>query len=84
MDLEKQLNLGFGFPAVVAISNSKNKVATMKASFNQENFSTFCNEVISGRVLLDDLKTKIVVKKADAWDGEDAKPIQEESYSDDL
>jgi hypothetical protein len=35
MDTERQLNLGFGFPAVVAISPSKNKITTMKASFSE-------------------------------------------------
>jgi hypothetical protein len=35
---------------------------------------------MSGRVGLDDLKAKFAVKKADKWDGNDAKPIQEVSH----
>jgi len=39
MDLERALNLGFGFPAVVAISPNKNKISVMKAAFDSENLS---------------------------------------------
>jgi hypothetical protein len=77
MDTERQLNLGFGFPAVVAISPNKSKVSTMKASFSDDKLSSFLSDLISGRVGLDDLKTKIAIKKADSWNGLDAAPIQE-------
>lgn len=33
LDVERKLNLGFGYPAVVAISPSKNVFATMRGSF---------------------------------------------------
>ena len=56
MDLERSLNLGFGFPAVVAVSPSKQKVSTMKGAFDDSNFSGFLNDLISGRTGLDDLK----------------------------
>mmetsp|Transcript_30822 Transcript_30822/g.30328 ORF Transcript_30822/g.30328 Transcript_30822/m.30328 type:complete len:161 (+) Transcript_30822:796-1278(+) len=82
LNFERDLNLGFGFPAVVAISNSKQKVATMKGAYDESNFNSFLSGLISGGVSLDDLKKKVAVKKADKWDGEDAKPIEEEYYDD--
>jgi hypothetical protein len=39
--LERSLNLGFGYPAVIAVSPKKSVVATMTASFNKENFGNF-------------------------------------------
>jgi hypothetical protein len=56
----------------------------MKAAFNGETLSNFLTDLMSGRVSLDDLKGKLAIKKADKWDGKDAQPIVEESYSDDL
>ena len=84
MDTERQLNLGFGFPAVVAISPNKSKVSIMKAAFSGDSLSNFLSDLMSGRVGLDDLKGKLAIKKADKWDGQDAKPIVEETYADDL
>jgi protein disulfide-isomerase A6 len=75
--LERQLNLGFGFPAVVAISPNKSKIGVLKGSFTEAKFSDFLSDLMSGRVGLDDLKSKVVIKKADKWDGKDAQPIQE-------
>ena len=73
------MNLGFGFPAVVAISPNKNKVSIMKAAFSGDGLNNFLSDLMSGKVGLDDLKGKIVVKKADKWDGMDAKPIVDET-----
>jgi len=66
---------------VIAVSPSKQKIAIMKASFNSDNFSSFLSDLMSGRTSLDDLKTKLAFKKVDAWDGNDAKPI-EDGYED--
>jgi protein disulfide-isomerase A6 len=77
MDLERQLNLGFGFPALVAISPNKSKFGVLKGSFNQDRLADFLSDLLSGRVSLEDIKGKIVVKPADKWDGQDAKPIEE-------
>jgi len=41
LDLERSLNLGFGFPAMIAIAPSKDIVATMTGAFNKENSSNF-------------------------------------------
>ena len=46
LQIEKQLNLGFGFPAVIAISPIKKIVATMTSSFTQPNISDFLSNLI--------------------------------------
>lgn len=74
--MERSLNLGFGFPAVVAISPSKQKVSIMKGAFAEDKLSTFLNDLISGGVALDQLKGKPEFKKVDKWDGKDAPPIE--------
>ncbi len=56
----------------------------MKAAFSGETLGSFLSDLMSGRVGLDDLKTKPTFKKADKWDGKDAQPIVEENYNDDL
>lgn len=80
METERQLNLGFGFPAVVAISPNKSKVSTLKGSFSDDKVADFLSDLMSGRVALDDLKQKLAIKKADKWDGKDAQPIVEVYY----
>jgi hypothetical protein len=82
MDTERQLNLGFGFPAVVAISPNKSKFGILKGSFSEDKLSGFLSDLMSGGVSLDDLKTKIAIKKADKWDGKDAAPILEVRIND--
>lgn len=75
MDLERQLNLGFGFPAVVAIAPSKSKLAIMKGSLTEEKINDFLSDLVGGKASLEDLKNKPVFKKADKWDGKDAAPL---------
>ena len=82
MDLERELNLGFGFPAVVVISPNKSKVSIMKASFNGSSLGNFLADLMVGKAGLDDLKNKIIIKKADKWDGKDAQPIIEDPLED--
>jgi len=72
MEAERQLNLGFGFPAVVAISPNKSKVSTLKGSFSEDKLADFMSDLMSGRGSLDDLKSKFAIKSADKWDGKDA------------
>ena len=52
----------------------------MKAAFDESKFSDFLNNLISGGVALEDLKTKMVFKKVDKWDGLDAKPLEDVSF----
>ena len=76
LDTERELNLGFGFPAVVGISPNKSKISTMKAAFDEDKLADFLSDLISGRAALDDLKKQPSFKKADKWDGNDAPPLE--------
>ena len=81
METERQLNLGFGFPAVVAISPKKSKISILKGAFSEEHLGSFLGDLMSGRVALDDLKTKLAFKKADKWDGKDATLMEDVSVN---
>ena len=79
MDLERKLNLGFGYPAVIAISPNKQEFATMRGSFSKQGMSDFLTKVIVGSAPVDKLPMGgIEIRKADKWDGKDAQPIIEE------
>lgn len=80
LDLERDLSLGFGFPAVVAISPTKKMVATMRSSFSADNLNEFLSDLLIGRGGLAKLPSAIKIKKADAWNGEDAPPLEDDSY----
>jgi len=84
LDTERQLNLGFGFPAVVVYSPTKKMVATMKSSFSQDNLAQFITDVSIGKGGLSKLPTPITIKKAEKWDGKDAAPLEDDTYYDDL
>ena len=84
LDTERQLNLGFGFPAVVAISPSKKMTATMRSSFSDSNIKDFCGDLLIGKGGLSKLAGAINLKKAEKWDGKDAPPLTEDTYYDDL
>ena len=80
LDIERKLNLGFGYRAVVAISPSKDVVATMRGSYSEDNVNEFLTKVITGSAPTDKLPIGAMseLKKADNWDGKDAAPIIEE------
>ena len=80
LDVERKLNMGFGYPAVVAISPSKDVFATMRASYSESNVNEFLTKVITGSSPTDKLPMGAMseLKKADKWDGKDAAPIIEE------
>ena len=79
LDLERKLNLGFGYPAIVAISPNKNVFATMRSSFSPSNVSDFLSKVMTGGAPVDNLPAGgIEIRRADKWDGKDAAPIIEE------
>ena len=79
LDLERQLNLGFGFPAVVAVAPFKNKISTMKAAFDEKSYDSFLTDLISGGASLEDFKQPLKFKKVQAWDGKDATPLEDVS-----
>lgn len=80
LDLEGNLDLGFGFPAVVAVSPTKKMVATMRSSFSADNLNEFLSGVLIGKGGLAKLRGDITVKKSEKWNGEDAPPLEDDSY----
>uniref|UniRef100_A0A7S3N3R3 protein disulfide-isomerase n=1 Tax=Strombidium inclinatum TaxID=197538 RepID=A0A7S3N3R3_9SPIT len=80
LDLERQLNLGFGFPAVVAVSPQKKMMATMRGSFSKPNVNQFLSDLLIGKGGLSKIAGEIKFKKADKWDGKDAEPYVEDVY----
>jgi len=85
LDLERQLNLGFGFPALVVVSPTKAVFGVLAGSFSQEGVKDYLRMAGGGQVRnLEPLaKSGIVIKKADKWDGKDAPVIVEEPLDDD-
>lgn len=80
LDLERKLNLGFGYPAIIAVSPGKGVFATMRGSFSADGANGFLNKVITGSAGTDKIPGgALEFKKADKWDGKDAAPIIEES-----
>ena len=70
LDLERKLNLGFGYPALLAIAKAKNVFATMRGSFSQQGASEFLTKVLTGSAVVENLpKEGLVFKKVAAWDG---------------
>ena len=79
--MERKLNLGFGYPAMIAVSPSKQVFATMRGSFSFEGANEFLTKVTSGALPVDPLPVGgIEIRKADKWDGKDAAPIVEDDY----
>lgn len=73
--------MGFGYPAVIAVSPNKSVFATMTASFNKENVNSFLTKVLTGSAGVSSLPTSgFKVKKVSKWDGKDAEPIVEDDY----
>merc|ERR1711976_349467 len=60
-DFEEALNLGFGFPAVVAIHTGKSKFSVMRASYSAQNVDKFIGDLWSGKASLYNLR-KICLK----------------------
>ena len=73
LDVERKLNMGFGYPAVVAISPSKDVFATIRASYSESNVNEFLTKVITGSSPTDKLPMGAMseLKKADKWDGKE-------------
>jgi protein disulfide-isomerase A6 len=76
-ELEDKLNLGFGFPAVVAINNSKKKFSTMRSSFDKDNIKSFVSNLLVGKEALKNLPALPNLKTVEAWN-EDASGKSEE------
>eukprot|EP00922_Rhytidocystis_sp_ex-Travisia-forbesii_P066217 GHVS01098301.1.p1 GENE.GHVS01098301.1~~GHVS01098301.1.p1 ORF type:complete len:464 (-),score=101.76 GHVS01098301.1:330-1721(-) len=71
LELEQQLNLAFGYPAVVAVSLDKQVFSVHRGDFSQESMRSFLRMKGSVEPLPKELKKVVSVDK---WDGKDAVP----------
>jgi hypothetical protein len=80
LDLERSLNLGFGFPAMIVVSPNKQVFGTLRGSFDKKGLNDFLKKAGAGSVpnLEPFPKSGMKFKKADKWDSKDAAIIEEE------
>ena len=82
LDLERELNLGFGFPAAIAISPQKKMIGIMKGGYSEKGINEWLQSLLTGRGGLAKLAKPVAFKKVDKWDGKDAPALEEEDYGD--
>ncbi|CBZ56121.1 hypothetical protein NCLIV_065470 [Neospora caninum Liverpool] len=71
-EFEEQLNLAFGYPAVVAIHLSKGKYSIHRGDFSQESINTFITQLLAGKAPISELPKNLKkLEDARAWNGED-------------
>ena len=80
LDLERDLNLGFGFPAAIAISPQKKMIGIMKGGYHEKGINEWLQGLLTGRGGLEKLSKPLAFKKVDKWDGKDAPALEEEEY----
>jgi len=79
LDLEKSLDLSFGFPAVVAVAKEKGAYMIMRESYSTKNISNFLRNIMSGRTVPTKLEGELPeVATVDPWDGQDGEVFEEE------
>lgn len=75
-ELEEKLGLQFGFPAVIAVNFKKDRFGVHRGTLDQ--VSQFLTSLSRGGVPLAPIPKGAKAEKAQAWDGKDAKPPEEE------
>ncbi|MCQ2817503.1 MAG: thioredoxin domain-containing protein [archaeon] len=81
-NLEDQLHLSFGYPAVIALNYSKKKYAVCRRAFSAENLKDFIVNIFLGKEPLSNLPELKKLKPVEKWNGKDYVP--EKQPSDDL
>jgi len=77
-ELEEKLNLGFGFPALVAISRKKGIFVIHRGTFTEQSIRTFITGLASPKHIHDLPKELPGIAKQTKWDGKDADLPKEE------
>mmetsp|Transcript_2110 Transcript_2110/g.2749 ORF Transcript_2110/g.2749 Transcript_2110/m.2749 type:complete len:349 (+) Transcript_2110:54-1100(+) len=77
-EMEEQLGLQFGFPAVIAVNFGKGRFGVHRGTYSKDQVSQFLTSLSRGGVPLAPIPTSLKAQKADPWDGKDAAPPQEE------
>eukprot|EP00920_Eleutheroschizon_duboscqi_P033088 GHVT01079873.1.p1 GENE.GHVT01079873.1~~GHVT01079873.1.p1 ORF type:complete len:365 (-),score=83.09 GHVT01079873.1:680-1774(-) len=69
LDVEEQLNLKFGWPAVIAVNLEKQKFAIHRGDFGTESLSTFLTSLVSGLVAVAPLPSPLpTIKTVSKWE----------------
>ena len=76
--LEDQLGLGSGYPAVATISFRKTVFSVMRGSFSKESLIGFTNNIIAGKESFRPFQELPSIKPVEKWDGEDKKHESDE------
>lgn len=69
-EFEEKLNLAFGYPAVVAINNEKQRFSTHRGSFTVESLNSFILALTTGRAPVDPLPRLPGISKVSPWEPE--------------
>lgn len=73
-ELEKAMNLGSGYPTVVAISHSKKKFGVMRMAYTEKSVTEFLRDLMRGYERLSEFKELPKANNIEKWDGKD--PVQ--------
>jgi protein disulfide-isomerase A6 len=78
-EFEEKLNLGFGYPAVIAVHKKKGKFGVHRGNMEHSSISGFITSLMSGKVPLNDLPKELPkLYKSEPWDGKDMEMPKEE------
>ncbi len=72
--MESTLNLGSGYPTLVALSFSKKMYTVMRGAFSKNIIEQFLIKVLSGRESFTPFTYIPKLNTVTAWDGKDKKP----------
>mmetsp|Transcript_57359 Transcript_57359/g.136334 ORF Transcript_57359/g.136334 Transcript_57359/m.136334 type:complete len:348 (-) Transcript_57359:149-1192(-) len=77
-ELEEQLGLQFGFPAVIAVNFGKGRYGVHRGTYSADQLNQFMTSLSRGGVPLAPIPANAKAVKADLWDGKDAAPPVDE------
>jgi len=77
-ELEKALELTFGFPALVALSVDRKAYAVLHGSFTEKSMASFLHGITTGRQKTVPLDAIPNVATVEPWDGLDGEVVEEE------
>ena len=81
--LEKALDLTFGFPAIAAYSMEKGVYTVHRSSFTEMNVRKFLMGITTGKQATYKIEEVPLVETVERWDGKDGVPFEEEYWDDD-
>ncbi|GJQ68653.1 hypothetical protein Trydic_g17198 [Trypoxylus dichotomus] len=80
-NLERNIDIGgFGYPAMVVVSLKKKVYSVLHGAFSEEGITEFLRALSYGRSNIDSLKSEIILRDIDLWDGQDAVIPLEQEY----